>query len=275
MDIRQILTRWRLRPTKSLGQNFLTDPHIAEKIVDAADLTRDDVALEIGAGLGVLTVHLAQRAGRVVAVEIDEHLLAPLSIEMERFDNVQIVQGDILECDPAALVAPAERYVVVANLPYYITSAVLRHVLEARVKPQRVVVTVQYEVAKRIAAGPGDMSLLAVSVQFYGRPQIMFRIKSGSFYPSPQVESAVVRIDLHPQPLLPAQEVDTFFQVVRAGFAQRRKQLHNTLAAGLQISSEQTKERLRDAGVDPRRRAQALSLDDWLRVVQAFAPLMG
>jgi 16S rRNA (adenine1518-N6/adenine1519-N6)-dimethyltransferase len=160
---------------------------------------------------------------------------------------------------------------VVANLPYYITSAVLRHLLEASLKPQRMVLTVQREVAERIVARPGQMSLLAVSVQFYGQPKLLFRIKPGSFYPPPEVESAVVRIDLHTAPPVPVEDTAAFFRVVRAGFAQRRKQLRNTLAAGLRRSPEEVAARLREAGVDPRQRAEALSLEEWARVAQVLA----
>jgi len=190
------------------------------------------------------------------------------------FDNITLIQGDILTLDPAALISAANiqhpvssiQYKVVANLPYYITSAVLRHLLEASLKPQRLVITVQREVAERIVAKPGRMSLLAVSVQFYGRPQLLFRIKPGSFYPSPEVESAVVGVDLHTTPLVPAEDTVAFFRVARAGFAQRRKQLRNSLAAGLRQSPDEVAAKLREVSVDPRRRAQTLSLEEWARI---------
>jgi len=200
-------------------------------------------------------------------------------------DNVTLVQGDILELDPAALIertstksdplqggdsAPSVQYSVVANLPYYITSAVLRHLLEARLKPQRMVITVQREVAERIVASPGQMSLLAVSIQFYGRPELLFRIKPGSFYPSPNVTSAVVRINLHADPPVPAEDTAAFFRTVRAGFAQRRKQLRNALSAGLRRQPAEVEARMREAGVSPRRRAQTLSLDEWAMLTRAL-----
>nr|HID13654.1 16S rRNA (adenine(1518)-N(6)/adenine(1519)-N(6))-dimethyltransferase RsmA [Anaerolineae bacterium] len=162
---------------------------------------------------------------------------------------------------------------VVANLPYYITSAVLRHLLEASLKPQRMVVTVQREVAERIVANPGQMSLLAVSVQFYGQPQLLFRIKPGSFYPSPEVESAVVQVDLHATPPVPIEDTAAFFRIVRAGFAQRRKQLRNSLAAGLRRSPEEVAAKLREVGVDPRQRPQALSLEEWARITRVLGDL--
>jgi 16S rRNA (adenine1518-N6/adenine1519-N6)-dimethyltransferase len=280
VDVRGLLKEYDLRPSKGLGQNFLVNPAILEKIVAAAELTPDDTVLEIGAGLGTLTEHLARAAGRVVAVELDERLIPVLRDTLSGFDNVTLVQGDILELDPAALVRANQptsqltSYKVVANLPYYITSAALRHLLEARVRPQCMVVTVQREVAERIVAGPGEMSLLAVSVQFYGRPEVLFRIKPGSFYPSPEVESAVVRVDVHAAPLMPVEDMDAFFRVVKAGFAQRRKQLRNALAGGLHLPQQEVDAGLRAAGVDPRRRAQALNLEEWARITRSL-PLDG
>ncbi len=272
MDVRALLRQYDLRPSKGLGQNFLANQAILAKIAAAADLTPDDTVLEIGAGLGTLTEHLARAAGRVVAVELDERLMGVLRDTFSGFDNVEIVQGDILALDPATLVAPATHYKVVANLPYYITSAVLRHLLEASLQPRCLVITVQREVAERIAAQPGQMSLLAVSVQFYGRPQVLFRIKPGSFYPSPGVESAVVRVDMYDTPPVDIEDADAFFRIVKAGFAQRRKQLRNTLASGLHLPPEEVAARLRETGVDPKRRAQTLSLEEWARVAQALAP---
>ncbi|HUV90292.1 MAG TPA: 16S rRNA (adenine(1518)-N(6)/adenine(1519)-N(6))-dimethyltransferase RsmA [Anaerolineae bacterium] len=275
-DVHRLLEQWDLRPSKGLGQNFLVDPAALEKIVAAAELTPDDVVLEVGAGLGTLTRRLAQEAGRVVAVELDQRLIPVLESVLAGLDNVTLVQGDILELDPTSnfqLPTSNFQYKVVANLPYYITSAVLRHLLEAALKPQRMVLTVQREVAERIVAKPGQMSLLAVSVQFYGQPRLLFRIKPGSFYPSPEVESAVVRVDLHSTPPVPVEETVAFFRVVRAGFAQRRKQLRNTLAAGLRQPPEEVADRLRKAGVDPRQRAEALSLEEWGRVAHVLGRL--
>ncbi|MBN1978702.1 MAG: 16S rRNA (adenine(1518)-N(6)/adenine(1519)-N(6))-dimethyltransferase RsmA [Anaerolineae bacterium] len=272
LDAHALLKQYDLRPSKGLGQNFLVNPNALASIVAAAELTPDDTVLEIGAGLGTLTERLAQAAGHVVAVELDERLMGVLHDTLSGSSNVEIVQGDILELDPASLVAPAAQYAVVANLPYYITSAVLRHLLEARARPRRMVVTVQREVAERIVAQPGEMSMLSVSVQFYGRPHVLFRIKPGSFYPSPDVESAVVRVDTHDTPPVDVEDVDAFFRVVKAGFAQRRKQLRNTLAGGLHLPPEEVEARLQKVSIDPKRRAQALSLEEWAKVARALAP---
>jgi 16S rRNA (adenine1518-N6/adenine1519-N6)-dimethyltransferase len=189
------------------------------------------------------------------------------------------VEGDILQLDPAEVIrsswfpdpgSPFE-YVVVANLPYYITSAAIRHLLEADLPPTRLVLTVQREVALRIVAGPGDMSLLALSVQFYGQPRIVARIPAGAFVPPPQVDSAVVRIDTYPAPPVDVADTRAFFRVVRAGFGQKRKQLKNSLAAGLGLPAAQTSAALTRAGVDPTRRAQTLSLEEWASLTRELS----
>ncbi len=277
--VRQLLEKYDLRPRKGLGQHFLADPNLLRKIVESADLSREDVVLEVGPGLGTLTRWLARSAGQVIAVELDEAMVEVLRVELQALPNLEVVQGDILQLDPAALVrrhAPpglpsAVGYVVVANLPYYITSAAIRHLLEADRPPRRLVLTVQREVAQRIVAGPGDMSLLAVSVQFYGRPRIVARIPAGAFIPPPNVDSAVVRIDTYESPPVDVPEPETFFRVVRAGFGQKRKQLKNALAAGLGLPPPEVAAGMERAGVEPRRRAEMLSLEEWARLVRELA----
>jgi 16S rRNA (adenine1518-N6/adenine1519-N6)-dimethyltransferase len=272
MGARRLLDQHGIRPAKSLGQHFLVDQTVLGRIVAAAGLVRDDVVLEVGAGLGALTGHLARSGARVIAVELDDRLMPALRSAVSGAPNVTLVQGDILDLSPGDLVGVSgDGYKVVANLPYYISSAVLRHLLEATPAPHRMIVTVQREVAERIVAHPGNMSLLAVSVQFYGRPRLLFRIKPGSFYPAPQVESAVLRIDRHATPA-EADDRQALFRVARAGFGQRRKQLRNALAAGLGMAADEVAARLSEAGVDPRRRAQALSMDQWASVARALGP---
>jgi len=274
MSIRRLLEQWDLRPSKGLGQNFIANPAVLEKIVAAAELSASDVVMEIGAGLGTMTRLLARDAGRVAAVELDRRLIPVLQSELAGLDNVTLTQGDILELDPVALVGgPDIEYKVVANLPYYITSAVLRHLLEGAFKPRRMVLTVQREVAERIVAKPGRMSLLAVSVQFYGRPKLLFRIKPGSFYPVPRVQSAVLRVDVPPMPIVSVEDEGVFFRVVRAGFSQRRKQLRNTLAAGLRQAPSEVAAKMGQVDVDPRRRAETLSLDEWARITRVLSDL--
>ncbi|MBC8248753.1 MAG: 16S rRNA (adenine(1518)-N(6)/adenine(1519)-N(6))-dimethyltransferase RsmA [Anaerolineales bacterium] len=269
MNVRRLLKEFDIQPRKGLGQNFLTDQRALERIVEAAELGPEDIVLEIGSGLGTLTRLLAAEAGQVVAIELDQRLVEVLKKTLADLPNVEIIHGDILELTPADLLEQqmaSFQYKVVANLPYYITSAILRHLLTAKIKPKLMVVTVQLEVAQRIVAQPGDMSLLAVSVQFYGRPRIVTRIKASAFYPSPQVDSAVIRIDLDGRPLVEVDDADSFFEVVRAGFAQRRKQLRNALAAQLALPANEVAQALTRAGVNPKRRAQTLSIEEWVRV---------
>lgn len=271
-EVRALLKEYGLHPIKGLGQNFLVDRRLLRRIVEAAELEPTDLVLEVGPGLGALTYALAERAGRVIAVELDEHLVEILSHILADYPDVEIIQGDILQFDPAELIRDKETgepysfYKVVANLPYYITSAILRRFLEAEAKPRLMVATVQREVAQRLVAGPGQMSLLAVSVQFYGKPQIVAQAPARAFYPSPQVNSAVVRIDVHESLLFEVEDVDRFFVIVRAGFSQRRKQLRNSLSQGLGIPVEEVVEALRRCGIDEKRRAQSLSVKEWGRV---------
>lgn len=271
----ELLRRHGLRLRKELGQNFLTDPVHLERIVAAAEITGNDQVLEIGAGVGTLTRYLAARAGHVVALELDERFLPVLQETLADLANVTIVQGDILASDPAEIVGrgeePVASYKVVANLPYYITSAVLRHLLTARRPPALVVVTVQREVAQRIVARPPAMSLLAVGVQFYARAEIVARIPAGAFYPPPKVDSAVLRLRPWSTPPISVPDEALFFQVVRAGFSQRRKQLRNALASRLHLRPAEAAQLLQQAGIAPHRRAQTLSLTEWGRLAWAWS----
>lgn len=265
----RLLRQFDIKPRKGLGQNFLISEGVLRRIIDAADLSKQDVVIEVGAGLGTLTRRLARQAGRVVALEVDQRLLPILHETLARHSHVEIVHGDVLAIQPNDLVSGP--YKVVANLPYYITSAVLRHFLEAAAKPSRMVVTVQKEVVERITAGPGDMSLLAVSVQFYGRPSIITRVAPGAFYPSPQVHSAVLRIDLHERPPVEVEDAKRFFDVVRAGFAQRRKQLRNSLSQGLDLPVTTVVDALHRCGIDEKQRPQELSIEQWALLCQELS----
>lgn len=273
---------------KSLGQHFLVDRSHLVQIAAAAELSTADTVLEIGPGTGQLTWELAAHAGAVVAVELDDRLIAPLVAAFATQPKVRIVHGDILELDPAALcrsagsaepsaTAHAEAqspaslsYKVVANLPYYITSAVLRHLLEAPQPPCLAVLLVQLEVAQRICAQPGDLSLLAVSVQYYAEPRLVHRVPAGAFRPVPKVDSAVLRLDVRAEPAV-AVEPGLFFTVVRAGFGQKRKQLLNSLAAGLTLPKSVTSSALAAAKIAAERRAETLTLDEWGSLCAALA----
>ncbi|HRE26447.1 MAG TPA: 16S rRNA (adenine(1518)-N(6)/adenine(1519)-N(6))-dimethyltransferase RsmA [Anaerolineales bacterium] len=262
LPIADLLRRHGLRPRKSLGQNFLIDEGALGRIVTAAALTTSDSVLEIGPGLGSLTRHLAIAARDVVAVELDQTLLPALTEVVAPHPNVRVIHGDILALDPAVLVADAD-YKVVANIPYYITSAVIRHLLEARRRPTVIVLTIQREVAERLSAAPGDLSLLAVSVQAYARAEVVARIPAGAFYPRPDVDSSVVRLTALPQPVFGELDAERFFRVVKAGFSQKRKQLRNALSAGLSRPAQAVDAWLNAAGVDPKRRAETLTLAEW------------
>ena len=273
-EVRRLLRRYGLHARKKLGQHFLIDRGVLEIILEAAALTPSDVVIEVGPGLGVLTRELAKRAGRVIAVELDDRLAAALQENLASLHNVSVVNGDILKLDPAVLLeesASQGEYKVVANLPYYITAPVLRHFLEASVRPQTMIVMVQKEVAEAIAARPGRMSLLGISVQFYGEPVIVDYVPAASFYPVPEVDSAVLRIDVYPGPRVAVGDENGFFRLVRAGFSAARKQLVNSLAQGLGSSREQVLPLLAEAGIEPKRRAETLSLDEWARLWMVFS----
>jgi 16S rRNA (adenine1518-N6/adenine1519-N6)-dimethyltransferase len=262
LNAQALLRRYHLRPHKGLGQNFLQDPLALEAIVAAADIQPTDTALEIGPGLGSLTRYLAVAAREVVAVELDEDLLPLLKEVLSRYPNVRLIHGDILKLSPGELIAE-DNYLVAANIPYYITSAVIRHLLESDRKPRRIVLTIQKEVAERICAKPGDLSLLALSVQVYGKPHISAHIPAKAFFPAPKVDSTILVIDIYPSPLIKAEYLDTFFKLIKAGFGQKRKTLRNSLSLGLRISPTDAADLLGRAKIDPQRRAESLDLAEW------------
>lgn len=270
MNPKFLLDSSEIVPKKSLGQNFLHDPNALEKIVATAEIMPGETVLEVGAGTGALTVHLAQRSGRVIAVEIDQRLIPILKRQVGDYPQVEIVCNDILNLNLSDLIGPSQ-YVVVANLPYYITSAILRHLLETPHKADRMVLTVQQEVAERLSAPPGDMSLLTVSVQFFGTAHIVTRLNPAAFWPRPDVASAVVQIDVYKQPPVRVPSEELFFKVVRAGFGQKRKQLKNSLGAGLGLSHPASASLLSSADVDPTRRAETLTLNEWAAITQVVA----
>lgn len=259
--IRTLLRALGMRPQKGFGQNFLVNDQILKRIVVAADVGPDDVVLEVGPGLGHLTRHLAREARRVIAVEVDRGMVRYLQSAFQGVQNVEIVEGDVLKVEPGDLVGDAI-YKVVANLPFYITSAVLRHFFEAVRRPRMLVVMLQREVAYRILTAPGDLNLLAISVQVYGKAHLITRVPASAFYPRPKVDSIVLRIDVFDRPGI---EVDPekFFKVVSAGFAMPRKQIHNSLAQRLWMPPGAATESLQTAGIDPMRRPQTLSIAEW------------
>ncbi len=262
LDAAAVLKRFHIRADKSLGQNFLQDTSALENIALAAEIREDDCVLEIGPGLGSLTRYLAVSAKEVTAVELDPDMLPPLRAVLKPYQNVRVVHGDILKTTVSEIIHEPD-YLVVANIPYYITSAVIRHLLESDPKPRRIVLTIQKEVAERITAKPGDLSLLALSVQVYGKPSIAAIIPADSFHPAPKVDSAILRIDIYDQPLIPNDLLKTFFKLIKAGFSQKRKTLRNSLSSGLHIKTTEAEALLTSAGIDFMRRAETLSIDEW------------
>ncbi len=278
-----LLRHFDLQARKGLGQHFLIDGEVLQLIASAAELTPADVIVEVGPGLGVLTRELARKAGWVVAIELDNKLVALLQQTLASFNNVTIINGDVLRIEPGALLnqpkarfpQATDSYKVVANLPYYITSPVLRHFLEASAKPQTMIVMVQKEVAEAIVAKPGQMSLLSVSVQLYGEPRIISYVPAQCFYPAPEVDSAILRIDLYPQPAVAVDDEGSFFGLVRAGFAAPRKQIGNSLAQGLGRAKGEVLSLLERADIASQRRAETLTLEEWARLWQVFTQLRG
>jgi 16S rRNA (adenine1518-N6/adenine1519-N6)-dimethyltransferase len=274
---KKLLRKYDIRTKKSLGQYFLIDDAVLEKILSAAALTPEDTVIEVGPGLGLMTVELAKRAGWVIAIELDNRLASLLQDTLAT-ENVVVLNEDVLGTDPANLLkgnAPhfpsqLRSYKVVANLPYYITSPVLRHFLEAPVKPSTMVVMVQKEVAKTIVAGAGDRNVLSIAVQFYGKPSIVADVPATAFFPSPEVDSAVVKIDVYKKPPVSVDNVAGFFKLVRAGFTAARKQVANSLAQGLSLSKEDVLALLAKAKIDPQRRAETFTLEEWATLYKIY-----
>jgi 16S rRNA (adenine1518-N6/adenine1519-N6)-dimethyltransferase len=270
----RLLRALGLEARKGLGQNFLTSKSALQLIVRALDLAPDDTVVEVGAGLGALTGYLAACAGQVVAVELDEALEAYLREAFAGVPGFRLVHGDILELGPGDLLAHGtHEYKLVGNLPYYITSAALRHLLDWQPPPLVLVVMVQYEVAKRITARPGDMSLLALMVQLRGAADVVARVPAGAFVPAPKVDSAIVRIRPYPVPLASAAQEKRVFRLARAGFQQRRKMLLNSLSSGLSMPKAALGQALARLNIAGKARAEDLSVSQWMDLAAALLPV--
>lgn len=258
----------------AIGQHFLVDADALARIVRAAALQPGDVVLEVGAGRGALTAELATTGAAVAAVELDEALCSLLRSRFASMPSVRVINANVLDYQPAALLSEASMappYAVVANIPYYITAPLLRHFLEAAVPPRRLILTVQREVAETIVAKVGALSLLSVSVQFFATAELLFRLPPAAFQPPPRVDSAVVRIDVAARPRVEVPDREAFFSLVRAGFRQPRKQIHNALSQGLWMPPGEAALLLQEAGIDPLRRAQTLALEEWRAVTEAYS----
>jgi 16S rRNA (adenine1518-N6/adenine1519-N6)-dimethyltransferase len=274
-----VVREFDFKPKKRLGQHFLIDEAVLERILSAAELSHGDIVVEVGPGLGILTEELAKWGLKIIAVELDSKLVDMLRKRLAHFPDVKIIHADILEVSPQQLLQNNltaseldQGYKVIANLPYYITSPILRHFLEAQLQPAEMVVMVQKEVGEAIAAAPGKMSLLSVRTQFYSKPTIMSYVPAASFCPPPKVDSVILRLDIYPQPPIEVSDVASFFDIVMHGFSSPRKQLRNSLAQSLEMPPKQVALLLGKAGIEAKRRAETLSLEEWRELWEIFAP---
>lgn len=256
-----------LKNKKELGQNWLRDRGMLEAIVDEADLSAGDTVLEIGPGLGTLTSELLRRAGKVVAVELDSERAVKLPAQFPG-KNLTVINEDILSYDLERL---PTGYKVVANVPYYITSKIIEKLMTASNRPSVIVILVQKEVAERIVAHPGGMSVLAISAQIFAKTRLGIEIPRQFFTPVPKVDSQVVVLEMRDKPLVLEKDQKAFFRVIKAGFANKRKKLRSSMSAGLAISKSDAEKLLRQAGIDPDLRAEDLSIDDWIRLTRGAA----
>jgi 16S rRNA (adenine1518-N6/adenine1519-N6)-dimethyltransferase len=265
-EIKKVLHRSGLKARKELGQHFLTDKSIVDTILSAAELSPSDFIIEVGPGLGILTSELARRVQKVTAIELDTKLAAQLKKNLSSSPNITIINADILKVDLSKVLGDKSSYKVVANIPYYITSLILQFFMEASLKPSLLVVMVQKEVGDAIAAGPGKMSMLAISIQVYCKPRIICYVSSQSFYPQPKVDSAVIRLDMLPMPAVKVADIRNFLNFVKCGFRSPRKQLRNSLAQGLNTKPADIMPLLTESNIDPQRRPETLTIQEWQRL---------
>ena len=264
-DIKNLLLKYETRPSKGLGQNFLIDENILEKIIESAEIKPTDTILEVGPGIGTLTRALAQKAGKVIAVEKDETMVEVLKETLKDFKNVEVINADILTYEPEV-----KNYKLVANIPYYLTAPLIRKFLEAKIQPEFMVLMLQKEVAQRICSNPPDMSLLAVSVQFYAVPKIVAHVSKNCFWPAPKIDSAVIKITPQKNSALEKISAEHFFKVVKAGFSHPRKQLAGNLSVALELSKETTASWLLKNKINPTQRAETLSISDWQKLTDSL-----
>ena len=275
--IRDVLSRHGFSFSKGLGQNFLINPTVCPRMAEMGNAQPGWGMIEIGAGVGVLTAELAQRADKVVCIEIDSRLLPILDETLAEYDNIKIVNQDVLKVDLHKLIAeefPNMPVAVCANLPYYITSPIIMNLLESRLPISSLTVMVQKEAAQRICAMPGSREVgeVSIAVRYYCEPKVLFQVSRGSFMPAPDVDSTVIRLDIRKQPAVDVKREEDFFRVVKAAFSQRRKTLSNTLSSGLSMNKTQIAELLERAGVASNLRAEQLSMQQFADIANALNP---
>jgi len=273
-QLKKELNKLSLRANKFLGQNFLVDQKVVEDMIEATDLKESDTVLEVGPGLGILTEEIAKKNCKVLAIEKDKNLIPYLKNKFKNFKKLKIIEGDILKLNIKELSSRyrelsswfAAEYKIIANLPFYLTSHFLRVFLEYANKPSLMVLLMQKEVAERVTAQYKNRSILSVSCELYSRPEIVRQVSSKAFYPRPEVDCAIVKFEVFKKPKYEIKDLKLFFKIVKAGFSARRKQIHNNISSGLLISSEDAKSILEKANIDSTRRAQTLSLEEWVEL---------
>jgi len=268
-NLKKQLKERGIRPLKKLGQNFLINEKAADKFIEALQLSKEDVVVEAGSGTGFLTEKLSQRAKTVIAIEKDEKMVEISKENLKNLKNIKFIKGDILK-ESDKEISGVSSYKLCGNIPYYITSALIRKFLECEKKPESMVLIIQKELAQRITASPPKMSMLAVSVQFYSKPKTITYVSKKNFWPSPKVDSAILRIT----PLINAGKkpinADLFFKIVKAGFSHPRKKILNNLSKVLKLNKEETKLQLIKNSIDPGRRAETLNIEEWKRLTKSF-----
>ncbi len=277
--VKEIIEKHGFRFSKSLGQNFLIDGNIIDRIIEGAGIRDDDGVIEVGPGIGTLTQKLCESAGKVVAIELDNNLLPILEETLGSYSNVEIVHGDVLKVNLNQLIEEkfdGKKVKVVANLPYYITTPIIMKLLEEKLKIDKIVVMVQKEVALRMKAKPGnkDYGALSIAVQYYSKPEIIVDVPKNVFMPKPNVDSAVIMLDIYDEPVIKVRDEKLFFNVVKAAFGKRRKTLLNALAGGIALKKEEIEKVLERSQIDPVRRGETLSITEFARIADEIYEVM-
>ncbi len=269
-NIKEIFAKYKAKPSKGLGQNFLIDKNVLQKVIDSADIKPNDVILEVGPGIGTLTQELAKFAEKVIAVEKDKKMIEILAETLKNYKNIEIIHGDILKINSTNYKLPTTNYKLVANIPYYLTSPLIRKFLESENSPSEMILMLQKEVAQRICSKPPKMSLLAVSVQFYAEPKIISYVSKNCFWPAPKIDSAIIKITPYRFRESVKTKTENFFNIAKAGFSQPRKQLAGNLAKSLKIEKVKINSWLTENKINTTQRAETLSIEDWKNLVSSL-----